>query len=157
MPLCAQRRISQPKFFKPYRGFADSLAKRKSQFVTMTYAWRTKRYSNRLSGWAKFPFEISAEFRATGLEMAVGENLPHLARPVQRAPNLRLSRIHAHAGGPCQMSKKTVSLSPCSTRSKCKTGSALPPAGRAIRVARRAASGSELSTGSCALSGSSGK
>ena len=32
----AHQRISQPKFFKPYRGFAGSLVRRKSLRMTMT-------------------------------------------------------------------------------------------------------------------------
>jgi hypothetical protein len=36
----AHQRIPQPKFFKPYRGFAGKAADRKSPYITTAYAWR---------------------------------------------------------------------------------------------------------------------
>jgi hypothetical protein len=74
--LRTQRRNSQPKFFKPYRGFAGVTAKTKELFITKTYAWRSKRYSNWRSGSARLPFEISAEFGVREAKMADRENFP---------------------------------------------------------------------------------
>src|SRR4249919_3712858 len=37
---CAERRNLKRKFFKPYRGFAESFAQIKSHCITITYVWR---------------------------------------------------------------------------------------------------------------------
>ena len=68
-------RMPRPQFFKLCRRLAASLIESKSHFTTTTYAWRTKRYSNCRSGWAIFPFEMSAEFRANRGKLATREKL----------------------------------------------------------------------------------
>ena len=55
----AQQRISELKLFKYFQGLADPIAERKSYYITMTYAWWSKRSSNRQSGCSKLPFEIA--------------------------------------------------------------------------------------------------
>ena len=101
----AHQRIPQPKFFKRYRGFAGQTDKRKTRCTTNTYAWRSKRYSNRRSGYRKLPFEISAEFRLRGREMADREKLPQqvrIGRCTPRPPILRLQQSLALLGpSPC--------------------------------------------------------
>jgi hypothetical protein len=72
----ARQRNSQLKFFKPYRGFADSLGEIKNHRKTITYGWRSKRYSNCRSVLRSFPFEMSAEFPAKRPEMEDRENFP---------------------------------------------------------------------------------
>src|SRR5262245_3540596 len=84
----ARRRISQPKFFKPYRGFTGSLDQRKSRCITISYGWRSKRYSNCRSSCSETPFEMSAEFRRRIREMATREKIPQ---------ELSASPMHTHA------------------------------------------------------------
>jgi hypothetical protein len=72
--LRTQRGNSQPKFFKPYRRSAGVVAKTKELFITKTYAWRSRRYSNRRSVYSKTPFEISAEFRRRKREWPTEKN-----------------------------------------------------------------------------------
>jgi hypothetical protein len=77
----------------------------------------------------------------------VGEQRADFVGAVERTENLRVSGIDAH------MSKNTVSCSPCSTMSKCKSPGRSK---RATSVARRSGA-TAFSTASVAFIGSSGK
>jgi hypothetical protein len=90
--------MPQSKFFKPYRGFAVSLAGIKGPVITSTYAWRTKRYSNSRSGRGKLPFEMSAEIRTNSGKSAIREKLPHQLRVCDSAPAVGFLRFRGVKG-----------------------------------------------------------